>query len=151
MTCHDSMQNGDEMGVDCGGKKCDKCPESNVIFLNTAMPEMYCDVPGAVNYEKHEGDSNYIGYPYACNFCGNETREGVVLADGTTQPETKTGDGGSTVQVAEECEDGKDDKPYDGCYQCRLETCGDELALCRAYKFTGFEDPDKVLTPRLRD
>ena len=44
---------------------------------------------------------------------------------------TLTGDTGTTIQVAEECDDGKDDKPYDGCYQCRIETCGDEMALCR--------------------
>lgn len=60
-----------------------------------------------------------------------------------------TGDTGTTVQVAEECEDGPNDKPYDGCSMCRIETCGDEIALCQAYKFTGRENESQV-SSRLR-
>ncbi len=94
-------------------------------------------MPGAVNYETHDKDDTiYQADAGACNFCGNDTREGVGVGD-KVEPETMTGDTGTTVQVAEECEDGPDDKSYDGCSMCRIETCGDEVALCRAYKFTG--------------
>lgn len=73
----------------------------------------------------------------ACNFCGNGTKDGNIDSEGRAQPKTFTGDSGTTVEVAEECDDGPDDKSYDGCSMCRIETCGDELALCQAYKFTG--------------
>lgn len=166
-TCSDWVKNWDEDDVDCGGNKCSECavgckdpnatnynPEAKKegpctyeVLVNS--PQYYCDVPGATNYEKHDKtDTTYQASTRICNFCGNETREGVGVGD-KVEPETLTGDTGTTVQVAEECEDGPNDKPYDGCSMCRIETCGDEIALCQAYKFTGRENESQV-SSRLR-
>jgi hypothetical protein len=95
-------------------------------------------VPEAVNYEAEAPEgSNYIASASVCNFCGNGTKDGDVDSEGKPLPKTFTGDSGTTVEVAEQCDDGPNDKSYDGCSMCRIETCGDELALCQAYKFTG--------------
>lgn len=171
MTCSDNVQNGDETEVDCGGK-CDVCrkgckdpvarnydprtevKEDNTLCLygdldvvdNFFEATRYCDIPGATNYETHgRFDSSYYAESSSCNFCGNDTTEGTVKSDGTMEPVSFTGEiSGNTVSVYESCDDGKNDKPYDGCYQCRLETCGDELALCQAYKFTGSESKSSL-------
>lgn len=96
-------------------------------------------MPEAVNYEQHDStDTAYRADPGACIFCGNDKTDGTPQSDGTVAPVNFVGEvSGITVQATEQCDEGKDDKPYDGCYQCRIETCGDELALCQAYKFTG--------------
>lgn len=75
MTCHDSMQNGDEMGVDCGGSKCDKCPEPLPIspitlILCTDFDEE--NLGGEDSPQKSEGDF------YNRNFVGNWTDQAEV-------------------------------------------------------------------------
>ena len=115
-----------------------------IIDINT--PNKYCDVPAAVNYEQHdEQDSTYQADASTCMFCGNGQTDGTVKSDGTVEPVKFSGEvSGITVEASEMCDEGKDDKPYDGCYMCRIETCADELALCKAYKFTGSESPSSL-------
>ncbi len=150
MTCQDNEQNGDETGLDCGGDKCKKCPDTEPEIIpdslgygdNTTEGGGYCDVSEAVNYETHsEKDSSLQADANSCNFCGNGKTDGKVKSDGTVEPVTFTGTvSGVTTQASESCDDGENDKPYDGCSACRIESCGDELALCREYNFNGGEE-----------
>lgn len=158
-TCGDGIKNGDEQEKDCGWDKCQKCPDgsksdmidTDVGPLTEPEPTHYCDVPSAANYEEHDDEGWYQADANVCNFCGNGKTDGIKKSDGTITPvEFRWNISRTSVTASESCDDGKNDKPYDGCYQCRLETCMDELALCRAYKFKGDEGEDE-LSSKLTD
>lgn len=122
------------------------CKYDEIIIDTGSFPNLYCDVPTAVNYQTHDKkDTTYQADSGVCNFCGNDTTDGTKKSDGTIEPVKFTGEiSGITVEASESCDDGANDKPYDGCSACRLETCGDELALCQAYKFTGGESKSSL-------
>jgi cysteine-rich repeat protein len=138
--CDDTVRNGDETDIDCGGAGCSPCPDGLGCLVGGDCASLICDAStlqcvnaGCVDNVRNGFETDVDCGGPSCAPCGlnlqcNANSDCVSNKCRTNNPKVCVapvcGDG--LVGPGEQCDDGNSSST-DGCVSCEVARCGDSF------------------------